>query len=312
MNRNPLLAILLTLGATACQPKVRSAPIPSDQANVPEKLDISPLALGPSGDSRQLENAKVFLAVLAGTQDIEEHILFKDSPTPAEQLVRQQQWTELAQEHKNVATQLLSLCQISKKKTKPDLSTLSNTAQFVYGSDFHTEGPQCPAVISRVSQSQGKVITWNKDSKTGSYRTTSSVKSVSEFHDPTHQQALGMSKGEFTMLFRLDAIREGADKRRSYLRGTGSGFMVLTSESIGRVDVKYRGEELHKDGIKITVIYFEATSGEQKYFYAFHTEGMGILRQIKKAYVGNTELTADEIKNLKVEKLASKLSLSIN
>ncbi len=307
------LVIPLALAATACQPKMKGAqPSPADQANVPEKLDISPTGLIPNGDARQFENAKAFLLNLAGTQDIEDHILIRENPSPAEQQARQQLWTDLAQEHKNVATQLLSLCQINRKQTKPDLSTLSATAQFVYGSDLHTEGAQCPATLSRVAQSQGKVLTWNKDNKSGSYRTTSSVKTVSEFQDPAHQQALGMSKGEFTMRFILDAIREGGDKRRSFLRATGFGFMILTTNNIGRVDFKYRGQELHKDGVKTTVIFFEATTGGQTYNYAFHTEGSGMIRQLKKAYVGNAAISADEIKNLKVEKLASKLSLSVN
>ena len=88
--------------------------------------------------------------------------------------------------------------------------------------------------------------------------------------------------------------------------------MILTANNIGRVDFKYRGEELHKDGIKNTVIFFEATTGGQTFNYAFHTEGTGLIRTLKKAYVGNAEISADDIKNLKVEKLASKLSLSIN
>jgi len=307
-----LLVIVLSLGVTACQPKMKSARAPSEGVNVPETLDLQPAGLKPTGDSRHFENAKALLTVLGGTQEIEPHILIRDGDTPAEQQARQQLWTELPQDHKNVATQILSQCQVIKKQTRPDLSTLSPTAQFSYGSDLHTEGPQCPAVLSRISTSQGKVIEWKRDSKTGSYRTTTSVKTVSEFQNPEHQQILGIIKGEFTMNYVLDALRLGEGQRRTFLQATGTGYLLLTNKDTGRIDLKYRGQELHKDGIKRTAIYLDATVSGQTYSYAFFTEGTGLQRSLRKAYIGKTELSADDIQKLKVEKLATKLSLSIN
>lgn len=309
MKRLFWLAALTALAA--CQPKVKSErAADAPRAEVPENMEFVPPMV--QKNPADLEKAHALLLALSANQEIEDHILIREQPSPEEQQIRTRMWNDLTDAQKGIATLILRLCQVSKKQTKPDLSTLSPTAKFDYGSDIRTEGPECPVIMSRMSTSHGQVLDWKRDSKTGSYRVQSMVKTVTEFNSPEHQQTLGMIKGEFNMSYVLDALRLAPDKRRTFLRAEGQGFILFTNRDIGRVELKFRGQELHKENNKMTIIHLDATAGTNTFTYTFYTEGLGLQRELKRAFVGGSELSANEIERLKVKKLANKLSLSVN
>jgi hypothetical protein len=280
----------------------------SPGVHIPADVSLNEKSL-PAISDEQFAQSKVFTQNLSSVTGLEDHIFpVGEDESWQDRQNRERRFARLTSEQQVLARHLKDNCQFDQTSATQGVENGLQVGTVVTSQSkiINRQTDLCAVEMLKEMNSRFQILTLNQEAQSGSFTMAGGFHMKTRYTKPEHLAATRMSVADLNLSF-SGGSRVEAGVSSSHARMNGQGFVEFTDSSLGRMDIKISGESLVKESLTRAVAILEFRNANQFHVFAFQSVTENRQQKIEKAFIGNRQLTEEEIRELKFDDFAGSL-----
>lgn len=275
---------------------------------IPEDVSINEKTL-PEISDEQFVRSKNFALHLNSVTGLEDHIFPAEEQSWQERQRRERRYERMTDEQKVLAKNLKDNCKFEQSSASQggEDGVKSGTVVTSQSKIQNTRTDICAVDLLREMNSRIQVHSLNQETRSANFTMEGTYHMHTEYIKPEHIQATQVRIADLGVAFSGNTSIV-SEEVTAYSRLSGGGTAEFIADGLGNMDIKIDGETLSKKNVTNSVITMEFRDSNQSHSFAFHAVQEDGKKRIAKAFIGDRQLTPQEIVDLKIDDFAESLT----